>query len=188
MTVLPSGLSRRVIPCLDVRDGRVVKGVRFENLVDQGDPAESAARYAAEGADEIVFLDITAAPQARDTDLDWVRRTAERVEESVQQSIRERLRDLDQAIVAAAKQGVPVRQTFSHLIRHDASATEVFEWVANPYLDNRTPPRNTLKDAVFLPEYFHEHGYFIAPVEFRTVDASLPHLWADCPAINQGKA
>lgn len=78
MTVLPSGLSRRVIPCLDVRDGRVVKGVRFENLVDQGDPAESAARYAAEGADEIVFLDITAAPQARDTDLDWVRRTAER--------------------------------------------------------------------------------------------------------------
>jgi len=75
---LPSGLARRVIPCLDVRAGRVVKGVRFENLIDQGDPAESAARYAAEGADEIVFLDITAAPEARDTDLDWVRRTAER--------------------------------------------------------------------------------------------------------------
>ncbi len=75
---LPSGLARRVIPCLDVRDGRVVKGVRFENLIDQGDPAESAARYADEGADEIVFLDITAAPEARDTDLDWVRRTAER--------------------------------------------------------------------------------------------------------------
>ncbi len=76
--LLPSGLARRVIPCLDVRDGRVVKGVRFQNLTDQGDPAESAARYAAEGADEIVFLDITAAPEARDTDLDWVRRTAER--------------------------------------------------------------------------------------------------------------
>jgi cyclase len=75
---LPSGLARRVIPCLDVRDGRVVKGIRFENLIDQGDPAEAAARYAAEGADEIVFLDITAAPEARDTDLDWVRRTAER--------------------------------------------------------------------------------------------------------------
>lgn len=75
---LPSGLARRVIPCLDVRDGRVVKGVRFENLIDQGDPAEAAARYAEEGADEIVFLDITAAPEARDTDLDWVRRTAER--------------------------------------------------------------------------------------------------------------
>jgi cyclase len=74
-----SNLSRRVIPCLDVRAGRVVKGVRFENLTDQGDPAESALRYAEQGADEIVFLDITAAPEGRDTDLGWVRRTAERV-------------------------------------------------------------------------------------------------------------
>jgi phosphoribosylformimino-5-aminoimidazole carboxamide ribotide isomerase/imidazole glycerol phosphate synthase glutamine amidotransferase subunit len=74
-----SGLARRVIPCLDVRDGRVVKGVRFENLADQGDPAEAAQRYAEQGADEIVFLDITAAPEGRDTDLGWVRRAAERV-------------------------------------------------------------------------------------------------------------
>lgn len=74
-----SGLARRVIPCLDVKDGRVVKGVRFQDLVDQGDPAEAALRYAGQGADEIVFLDITAAPEGRDTDLDWVRRTAERV-------------------------------------------------------------------------------------------------------------
>jgi imidazole glycerol-phosphate synthase subunit HisF len=74
-----SGLARRVIPCLDVRDGRVVKGVRFENLTDQGDPAESALRYAEQGADEIVFLDIGAAPEERDTDIEWVRRTAERV-------------------------------------------------------------------------------------------------------------
>src|SRR5215468_788457 len=75
----PSGLAKRVIPCLDVRAGRVVKGVRFENLTDQGDPAESALRYAIQGADEIVFLDITAAPEGRDTDLGWVRRTAEQV-------------------------------------------------------------------------------------------------------------
>ena len=74
-----SGLARRVIPCLDVSDGRVVKGVRFRDLVDQGDPAESAFRYAEQGADEIVFLDIGAAPEARDTDVEWVRRTAERV-------------------------------------------------------------------------------------------------------------
>jgi cyclase len=74
-----SGLARRVIPCLDVSDGRVVKGVRFQNLTDQGDPAESALRYAEQGADEIVFLDIGAAPEARDTDVDWVRRTAEQV-------------------------------------------------------------------------------------------------------------
>ena len=74
-----SGLARRVIPCLDVSDGRVVKGVRFRDLVDQGDPAESALRYAEQGADEIVFLDIGAAPEDRDTDVEWVRRTAERV-------------------------------------------------------------------------------------------------------------
>jgi len=75
----PSGLTRRVIPCLDVATGRVVKGIRFRELADQGDPADAAARYAAQGADEIVFLDVTAAPEGRDTDLDWVRRTAERV-------------------------------------------------------------------------------------------------------------
>ena len=72
-------LTYRVIPCLDVAAGRVVKGVRFENLRDQGDPAECALRYATQGADEIVFLDITAAPERRATDLDWVSRTAEQV-------------------------------------------------------------------------------------------------------------
>ena len=75
----PTGLARRVIPCLDVAAGRVVKGVRFEDLRDQGDPAESALRYAEQGADEIVFLDISAAPEERDTDVEWVRRTAEQV-------------------------------------------------------------------------------------------------------------
>jgi cyclase len=79
MTASISHLARRVIPCLDVSGGRVVKGVRFQDLVDQGDPAESAQRYADQGADEIVFLDIGAAPEGRDTELDWVRRTAERV-------------------------------------------------------------------------------------------------------------
>ncbi|HYN22619.1 MAG TPA: imidazole glycerol phosphate synthase subunit HisF [Thermoanaerobaculia bacterium] len=74
-----SGLARRVIPCLDVSGGRVVKGVRFENLADQGDPAEAALRYAEQGADEIVFLDIGAAPEGRDMRLDWVERTARQV-------------------------------------------------------------------------------------------------------------
>jgi cyclase len=72
-------LRRRVIPCLDVANGRVVKGTRFVDLVDQGDPPELAERYAAEGADEIVFLDITAAPEGRSTLLDIVERTARRV-------------------------------------------------------------------------------------------------------------
>ena len=69
----------RVIPCLDVNDGRVVKGVNFVDLRDAGDPVELAARYDAEGADELVFLDITASSDGRDTMVDVVRRTAEQV-------------------------------------------------------------------------------------------------------------
>ena len=71
--------STRVIPCLDVDAGRVVKGVNFVNLVDAGDPVELAARYDTEGADEVVFLDITASSDARDTIVDVARRTAEQV-------------------------------------------------------------------------------------------------------------
>jgi cyclase len=71
-------LCRRVIPCLDVANGRVVKGTRFVDLVDAGDPPELAERYAREGADELVFLDITAAPERRGTLLDIVERTARR--------------------------------------------------------------------------------------------------------------
>jgi len=69
----------RVIPCLDVDGGRVVKGVNFVGLRDAGDPVELAARYDAEGADELVFLDITASSDQRDTIVDVVRRTAEQV-------------------------------------------------------------------------------------------------------------
>jgi len=72
-------LLRRVIPCLDVAGGRVVKGTRFVDLQDAGDPAELAARYAAAGADEIVLLDITAAPEGRATLLELVERTARRL-------------------------------------------------------------------------------------------------------------
>ena len=69
----------RVIPCLDVTDGRVVKGINFVDLRDAGDPVELAARYDAEGADELVFLDITASSDARDTMVDMVYRVAEQV-------------------------------------------------------------------------------------------------------------
>ncbi len=71
--------AKRVIPCLDVTDGRVVKGVRFQNLRDAGDPAELAAAYDREGADEVVFLDITASSDARKILLDAVERTADQV-------------------------------------------------------------------------------------------------------------
>jgi len=70
-------LKKRVIPCLDVHDGRVVKGVRFVNLRDAGDPVEAAQAYDAQGADELVFLDISASHEGRTTMLDVVRRTAE---------------------------------------------------------------------------------------------------------------
>lgn len=72
-------LTKRIIPCLDVKNGRVVKGVKFVNLRDAGDPAEIAAVYDKEGADEIVFLDIAASHEGRETMIDAVRRTAENV-------------------------------------------------------------------------------------------------------------
>jgi cyclase len=72
-------LSARIIPCLDVTDGRVVKGVNFTDLVDAGDPVEMAALYGAEGCDELTFLDISATVAGRQTTLDVVRRTAEQV-------------------------------------------------------------------------------------------------------------
>lgn len=72
-------LRKRIIPCLDVAGGRVVKGVNFVNLTDEGDPIELASRYAAEGADEICYLDIAAAPENRDTLWELVKRTASEV-------------------------------------------------------------------------------------------------------------
>jgi len=69
-------LSRRIIPCLDVRDGRVVKGVRFRDHVDMGDIAELALRYREQGADELVFYDIGASPEGRSVDYRWVERVA----------------------------------------------------------------------------------------------------------------
>ncbi len=72
-------LAKRIIPCLDVKDGRVVKGINFLDLRDAGDPVEQAAMYSQQGADEVVFLDITASHEHRKTMLDVVRRTAEEV-------------------------------------------------------------------------------------------------------------
>lgn len=72
-------LAKRIIPCLDVRDGKVVKGINFVGIKEVGDPVECAAEYDAQGADEIVFLDITASHEGRGTMLDVVRRTAKKV-------------------------------------------------------------------------------------------------------------
>ena len=72
-------LARRIIPCLDIANGRVVKGVHFESLRDAGDPVEQAARYDSEGADELVFLDISASHEVRDTMLETVSRVADSI-------------------------------------------------------------------------------------------------------------
>ncbi len=72
-------LAKRIIPCLDVKAGRVVKGVGFVNLIDAGDPVEIARAYEAQGADELCFLDITASSEGRETIIDLVRRTADTV-------------------------------------------------------------------------------------------------------------
>ena len=73
-------VARRIIPCLDVRDGQVVKGVQFRNHRVMGDIIELAARYRDEGADELVFYDITASPEGRSVDVDWVRRVSETID------------------------------------------------------------------------------------------------------------
>jgi len=72
-------LAKRIIPCLDVAGGRVVKGVHFVDLKDAGDPVELGGRYYREGADELVFLDITATVEERKTVVDWVKRVADSI-------------------------------------------------------------------------------------------------------------
>lgn len=74
-----SGLTRRIIPCLDVSHGRVVKGVKFQGLRDAGDPAERAALYEAQGADEIVILDVSATPEGRGNQVETVKRVREKI-------------------------------------------------------------------------------------------------------------
>ena len=72
-------LSKRIIPCLDVKDGQTVKGVNFENLRYAGEPVELAKKYSNEGADELVFLDITATNEGRKTTVEMVKKVAEQV-------------------------------------------------------------------------------------------------------------
>ena len=87
--------ARRIIPCLDVKDGRVVKGVRFEGHTDMGDAADLAARYRDDGADELVFYDITASPEGRTLDYGWVRGIARLLD--IPFSVAGGIRSVDQA-------------------------------------------------------------------------------------------
>jgi len=87
--------ARRIIPCLDVKNGRVVKGVRFQGHTDMGDASELAARYRDDGADELVFYDITASPEGRTLDYDWVRDIARLLD--IPFSVAGGIRSVDQA-------------------------------------------------------------------------------------------
>lgn len=93
-------LARRIIPCLDIRDGRVVKGVRFRDHRDVGDPVELARRYAAEGADELVFYDITASPDGRGPQLDWIEAVARVID--IPFAVAGGIRTLEQALACLA--------------------------------------------------------------------------------------
>ena len=93
---------RKVIPCLDVKDGRLVKGVHFVDLKEVGDPAEAAAAYSAADADELVFLDITATVEGRKTMADAVKRTAERI-----------IVELREKVAGRATDDIVVRRTAS---------------------------------------------------------------------------
>ena len=94
-------LARRIIPCLDVKDGRVVKGVRFRDHEDMGDPTELAARYSADGADELVFYDITASAHDRTLDYAWVRRIAREID--IPFCVAGGIRSVEQALAGADK-------------------------------------------------------------------------------------
>ena len=89
-------LARRIIPCLDVRNGRVVKGVRFRDHVDVGDPVEMARAYSVEGADELVFYDITASPEGRGPELGWIEAVARVID--IPFCVAGGIRTLDQAL------------------------------------------------------------------------------------------
>jgi len=96
-------LKKRIIPCLDVKEGRVVKGIKFQNLRDSGDPVELAYRYMQEGADELVFLDITATQNQRQTLIEWVQKVSQviQIPFTVGGGIRD-LKDVEKLIHAGA--------------------------------------------------------------------------------------
>jgi cyclase len=118
-------LAKRVIPCLDVRDGRVVKGVRFVGLRDAGDPVECASRYDAQGADEITFLDITASHEGRGTLLDVVARTADAIFAPLTVGGGVRAQDDVRALLAAGADKVSINTAAvrsPELVRHCSDA------------------------------------------------------------------
>jgi cyclase len=137
-------LAARIIPCLDVNQGRVVKGTNFVKLRDAGDPVEVAARYEAEGADELVFLDITASHEARAITLDMVRRTAERV--FMPFTVGGGIRTLDdaKALISAGAEKVSIN---SSAVRTPELVSQISRWFGScATVVNIDPKRVTKTD------------------------------------------
>jgi len=157
---MPSGhhasmLAKRIIPCLDVEQGRVVKGTRFVDLADAGDPVEVAARYEAEGADELVFLDITASHEERAIVLDMVRRVAETI--FMPFTVGGGIRTLDDAcrLVQAGAEKVSIN---SSAVRDPALVTAVADRLGSCATVVNIDPKRVIKDGREVWEVFVNGG------------------------------
>jgi cyclase len=144
-------LTKRIIPCLDVNCGRVVKGVHFLQLRDAGDPVEVAKRYEADGADELVFLDITASHEGRDIMLDMVRRVSEQI--FMPFTVGGGIRTLDDAtrLIQAGAEKVSIN---SAAVRDPALITQVSRKFGNCATVVNIDPRRVLKDGA---EFWEVH-------------------------------
>jgi cyclase len=148
-------LAKRIIPCLDVEQGRVVKGTRFVELADAGDPVEVAARYEAEGADELVFLDITASHEGRAIVLDMVRRVAETI--FMPFTVGGGIRTLDDAcrLVQAGAEKVSIN---SSAVRDPALVTAVADRLGSCATVVNIDPKRVIKDGREVWEVFVNGG------------------------------
>jgi cyclase len=158
-------LAKRIIPCLDVERGRVVKGTRFVELADAGDPVEVAARYEAEGADELVFLDITASHEERAIMLDVVRRVAETI--FMPFTVGGGIRTLDDAcrLVQAGAEKVSIN---SAAVRDPALVTAVADRLGSCATVVNIDPKRVVRDGRELWEVFVNGGR--VPTGLEAVD------------------
>ena len=177
-------LAKRIIPCLDVTGGRVVKGINFVGLRDAGDPVELAARYNEQGADELVFLDITASHERRETIVDLARRTADNV--FIPFTIGGGIRSVEdaQAVLDAGADKVAVN---SAAVKRPELLNEMSEQFGAQCLSRRAlssplsmPPStaNPMRPAAPTPPAMYAYGRrgpgpFLAPASWAPVSAEL---------------
>ena len=153
-------LAVRVIPCLDVAGGRVVKGVNFQNLRDAGDPVELAARYSEQGADELTFLDVTATVDDRSTTYDMVQRAADRERDEDLLGAGELL--VNSIDADGTKRGFDLELT---ALMHELSSVPVIASGGAGGVDDFAPAIAAGADAVLAASVFHNGEVTIAEVK-----------------------